>query len=123
MHKILVVEDNREISDPLIKLLEANHFETFHCEKGEMVVKMIETYNPDLLLLEQALPYRSGLEVCKDVRINSDIPIIIMSAKNDNSEYLKAYLAGVNDYINKPFQMSYLVSRIERLLSSNNTVN
>ncbi|TQV89476.1 response regulator transcription factor [Aliikangiella coralliicola] len=116
MNRILVVEDDPEISEPLLRLLEANNFQVLHCFSGEQVFPAIAQFKPSLILLDIVLPVIDGLQICQDVRLNSDIPIIIMSAKASYSDRLDGFKMGADDFVCKPFSMSELVLRINSVM-------
>lgn len=111
MEKILVVEDDESIQRELITLLKANGYEPV-------------TEPPcDLALLDINLPGESGFEICRKLRMNSDIPIIFLTARDSSEDELLGFGVGADDYIRKPYHSSVLLARIARLLKrKGNTV-
>lgn len=116
---ILVVEDEKQIRRFLKAALEnegCSVFEADHCAQG-----LIEagTRKPDLVILDLGLPDRDGIEFIRDLRNWSSIPILILSARSDESEKVAALDAGADDYLTKPFGMAELLARVRVLLRRN----
>lgn len=116
MQRILVIEDNAEISAPLISLLQNSGFITKLYEQGDLVLNALQQFKPELILLDLRLPTISGLEVCRRVRLMGNVPIIIISAEINQNVKLKAFELGADDFISKPFSMSELLLRINSVL-------
>ncbi|WP_281558374.1 response regulator transcription factor [Thalassomonas sp. RHCl1] len=116
MQKIMLVEDNREISGPLINLLTVKGFMTSLCECGDLAVGEVKQFQPDLLLLDVKLPGLDGFEICQKVRQFSQIPVIFMSAVVSTEMHIKAFKLGADDFLDKPFCMSELLLRINAVL-------
>jgi DNA-binding response OmpR family regulator len=113
--KVLIVDDEVAIVD-LIKInLELEGFETLFCHSGKEAVKLAQEVNPDLILLDIMLPDMNGFEVCKAIQ-SLNIPIIMLTAKNDIKDKLYGLELGADDYITKPFDGRELIARAKTIL-------
>lgn len=110
--KILIVEDEIEIVRALQRSLVAHSYDVVTAASGEKALTLMQQQSPDLMLLDLGLPDMSGLEVCKRVRENSDLPIIIISVKNKERDKVYALDLGADDYLSKPFGMNEVLARI-----------
>ncbi len=110
--RILVVDDEIEIVRALQRSLVAYGFEVFTAGSGEEALEEIASHRPDLILLDLGLPGMSGLEVCKKVREQSNLPIIILSVKDAERDKVQALDLGADDYVSKPFGMNEVLARI-----------
>ena len=115
-YKILVVEDEANIRNLLVALLETNGYAAItagDCTTGKM---MYESYRPDLVILDLGLPDLDGTIFIKEVRKVSLTPVIVLSARTDDSDKVGALDMGVNDYVTKPFSSAELVARVRSAL-------
>src|SRR5713101_8070079 len=110
--RILVVDDEIEIVRALQRSLTAHGYEVFTAGSGEEALEAITHYRPDLMLLDLGLPGISGLEVCKQVRMQSNLPIIVLSVKDTERDKVLALDLGADDYVSKPFSMNEVLARI-----------
>ena len=110
--RILVVDDEIEIMRALQRSLTAHGFEVFTANTGEDALIAIGNHRPDLMLLDLGLPGISGLEVCKRVREQSSLPIIVLSVKDAERDKVRALDLGADDYVPKPFGMDEVLARI-----------
>ena len=110
--RILVVDDEIEIMRALQRSLTAHGFEVFTASTGEDALTAIANHRPDLMLLDLGLPDISGLEVCKRVREQSSLPIIVLSVKDAERDKVRALDLGADDYVPKPFGMDEVLARI-----------
>jgi two-component system KDP operon response regulator KdpE len=110
--RILVVDDEIEIVRALERSLAAHGFEVFTAGSGEEALEAISHHRPDLMLLDLGLPGMSGLEVCKRVRAQSNLPIIVLSVKDTEHDKVQALDLGADDYVSKPFGMNEVLARI-----------
>src|SRR5881275_872912 len=110
--RILVVDDEIEILRALQRSLIAHGFDVFTASTGEEALEAIAHYRPDLMLLDLGLPGISGLEVCKRVRAQSNLPIIVLSVKDTERDKVLALDLGADDYISKPFGMDEVLARV-----------
>ena len=110
--RILVVDDEIEIVRALERSLAAHGFEVFTAGSGEEALEAISHHRPDLMLLDLGLPGMSGLEVCKRVRAQSNLPIIVLSVKDTEHDKVQALDLGADDYVSKPFGMNEVLARL-----------
>jgi two-component system, OmpR family, response regulator BaeR len=113
---ILIVEDEPKLADLLADYLKASGFETVTLVNGKDVVPWIQEHKPDLLLLDLMLPGRDGLEICKELRTFSHLPIIIVTARVEEIDRLLGLELGADDYICKPFSPREVVARVKAVL-------
>ncbi len=115
---ILIVDDEDEILRALQRSLAAHGYEVFTANNGEKALATIEQHTLNLMLLDLGLPGMSGLEVCKRVRAQSDLPIIVISVKNKERDKVLALDLGADDYVSKPFGINEVLARIRVALAS-----
>ena len=116
MTRILIVEDETALAEPLAYLLELEGYETAHADDGDAAVRMYETEGADLILLDLMLPGRSGTEVCRHIRQTSQVPIIMLTAKDSEVDTIVGLELGADDYVTKPYSTRELVARIRAVL-------
>lgn len=114
--RILVVDDDPGISEMVAILLESEGFEVSVCANGSKVLPLFRAERPDLVLLDIMLPGEDGVSVCRKLREESDVPIIMMSAKTDSVDVITGLEAGADDYVTKPFENSVLLARVRARL-------
>ncbi|WP_054953230.1 MtrAB system response regulator MtrA [Flaviflexus massiliensis] len=114
--RILVVDDDPSISEMVAILLESEGYDVTVCADGLSVLPLYRAERPDLVLLDVMLPGMNGVEVCKVLRDETDIPIIMMSALTDSVDVIAGLEAGADDYVTKPFENSVLMARIKARL-------
>jgi DNA-binding response OmpR family regulator len=119
--KILVVDDEVKIIEVVKSYLEKQGYEVFEANDCAQAQKLLEKHNPDLMILDLMLPDMSGEEFCRHIRQNSRIPIIMLTAKVEESDILKGLDIGADDYITKPFSVRQLVARVQALLRRSGT--
>ena len=115
-NKILIVEDDRNIARVIQTLLESNGYQVFWTDKCNEAVMMTVTYVPDLVILDLGLPDADGLSYLKQVRSQSSLPVIVLSARSDERDKIDALDAGANDYIMKPFSPGEFLARVRSAL-------
>ena len=130
MSKILIVEDEEAIADLEKDYLELNDFEVVIENSGDTGLATALSEDFDLIILDLMLPGIDGFEICKRIREEKDIPILMVSAKKDDIDKIRGLGLGADDYITKPFSPSELVARVkahlaryERLIGSNEAKN
>ena len=130
MSKILIVEDEEAIADLEKDYLELSDFEVTIENTGDKGLEAALSGSYDLVILDLMLPGIDGFEVCKQIREEKDIPIIMVSAKKDDIDKIRGLGLGADDYMTKPFSPSELVARVkahmaryDRLVGSNQKVN
>ena len=121
MTKILVVEDEKSLSDPLAYLLRREGYEVTVVDNGLSAVQAVENTPPDLMLLDLMLPGLSGTEVCREVRLRSGLPIIMLTAKDSEVDIVVGLELGADDYVTKPYSSRELLARIRAVLRRRQT--
>lgn len=116
MTRILIVEDEESFVDALSVGLGREGFEVEVARSGAEALESFRRSEPDLVLLDLMLPVVSGLDVCREVRRTSDVPIIIVSAKSAEIDTVLGLEMGADDYVTKPYRMRELVARIRAAL-------
>lgn len=116
MTKILIVEDETSFSEALSFLLEKEGFETKICDNGRSALAECARQEFDLILLDLMIPEISGIEVCRTIRTNSQVPIIMLTAKDSEVDKVVGLELGADDYVTKPYSARELVARIKAVL-------
>lgn len=119
MPRILVVEDDPDISALIARTLERALFDVTVCHAGDAALTALTTQPPDLLVLDQMLPGVTGLEICRVVRATptlARLPVIMVTARGDEAERITGLDAGADDYLPKPFSTGELLARVRALL-------
>lgn len=116
MTKIMVVDDEPAIGKLLGYQLRGYGYDVTYVSDGLLALQRLERERPDLILLDVMLPAISGWDVCRQIRASSTIPIIMLTAKNADTDIVTGLGAGADDYISKPFNMVQLQARIEAVL-------
>lgn len=116
MKKIMVVDDEPSLRDLLELVLKREKYEVVTAVNGKTALKLAETFNPDLILLDIMLPDMSGHEVCKQLNSNKRIPTIMVTAKHETIDKVLSLELGADDYVTKPFEIMELLARIKALL-------
>ena len=114
--KILIVDDDTNISELVSLYLIKERFDTLCVEDGVEALKSFATYQPDLILLDLMLPGMDGYEICREIRKTSNVPIIMLSAKGEIFDKVLGLELGADDYIIKPFDSKELVARVKAVL-------
>jgi two-component system KDP operon response regulator KdpE len=114
--KILVVEDDPNIVDLIRSNLAVRGFETVVSTDGARVLQILETEQPDLILLDLMLPSVDGFELCKQVRERSSVGVVVVSARGGDHDKVAALNLGADDYMTKPFSIDELLARITATL-------
>ncbi|MDP4182479.1 MAG: response regulator transcription factor [Bacillota bacterium] len=113
MDKILIVEDNKDVNKMLAEVLIGEGYEICSVYNGMDGLKEIKSKEYDMILLDIMLPYKSGDEILKEVREFSDIPVIIISAKDMTGTKIDLLKMGADDYITKPFDLGEVAARVQ----------
>ena len=119
--KILLVEDDRALAQWVQEYLVEQGFEVSHIDRGDLVVNAVKRDKFDLVLLDLMLPGLDGIEVCRQLRGFSQIPIIMLTAKGDEFDEVIGLEVGANDYIIKPVRPRALLARIKTMLRNQTT--
>lgn len=113
---IMIVEDEERIRKLIKAYIVKNGYECVEAENGIEAIKKFKESNIDLMILDIMMPYMDGWTVCTDIRKESDVPIIILTAKSEEDDKLLGYELGADDYVTKPFSPKVLVAKIKALL-------
>ena len=114
--RVLIVEDEKNIVDILSFNLNKEGYETLEAYDGQAGLQLALEQNPDLILLDLMLPKMNGFSVCEAIRKESQVPIIMLTALDDDASQMKGFDALADDYITKPFSMPLVVKHIEAVL-------
>ncbi|MEH6992991.1 response regulator transcription factor [Neobacillus drentensis] len=114
--KILLVDDEKRILEVLEAYLEREGYEIHCADNGIDALKKAKTINPDLIVLDLMLPDISGKEVCRLVRKESDVPILMLTAKSAEDDRINGIVMGADDYLTKPFSPREVVVRVQAIL-------
>ena len=121
MHRILIVEDEIKIARFVTLELQHEGYEVEVAHDGRAGLALCESWKPDLVILDLMLPELSGIEVCRRLRQGSDLPIIMLTAKDDVSDKVMGLDMGADDYMTKPFAIEELLARIRVGLKKHRT--
>ncbi len=116
MTRILIVEDEEALAEPLAFLLEREGYETAIAADGNAAIAQFDRAGADLVLLDLMLPGRSGTEVCRELRSRSNVPIIMLTAKDGEVDIVVGLELGADDYVTKPYSTRELLARIKAVL-------
>lgn len=119
MTLVLVVEDEQSLREPLVYLLNKEGFETVEAEDGTVALELFEKGNIDIVLLDLMLPGVSGNEVCRTIRQSSQVPIIMLTAKDSEIDKVVGLEIGADDYVTKPYSTRELLARMKAVLRRN----
>jgi two-component system response regulator MtrA len=114
--RILVVDDDQAISEILGIVLRAEGFEPFFCADGDKAMDAFHKHDPDLVLLDLMLPGRDGIDICRAIRMESGVPIVMLTARSDSQDIVTGLESGADDYIVKPIKNKELIARIRARL-------
>lgn len=109
---ILVVEDDRPIRNLIVTTLKTHNYKYMTAENGNAAILEASSHHPDIILLDLGLPDIDGVDVILKIRTWSNVPIIVISARNEDTDKIEALDAGADDYITKPFSVDELLARI-----------
>lgn len=116
MKKVLVVDDDRKIVELVSLYLKRDGYKIFTAYDGNAAVAAAKEHNPDIVVLDLMLPGKDGLEVCRDIRKFSYVPIIMLTAKTTDEDKITGLESGADDYVTKPFSPRELAARVRVIL-------
>ena len=116
MKKILVVDDQRKIVDIVKAYLEREGYKVIVAYDGRSALELARKQSPELIILDLMLPEISGWDVCRALRKESEVPIIMLTARDDTTDKIVGLELGADDYVTKPFDPKELVSRVNAVL-------
>ena len=114
--KVLVVDDEAPVRELIELYLNKEDFEVIHAADGREALRLNGQRHPDLIILDLMLPGLDGREVCRQIRVNSSVPIIMLTARSDEVERIVGLELGADDYVVKPFSPRELVARVKAVL-------
>lgn len=114
--RVLVVEDDEDIADVLRRSLRQEGHEVQTATDGEQALQSARDFMPDLVVLDLGLPRLDGVEVCRRLRAEGDVPILILTARTDTEDRVRGLDAGADDYLVKPFERAELLARLRALM-------
>jgi two-component system, OmpR family, response regulator MtrA len=114
--RILVVDDDMALAEMLGIVLRGEGLDPVFCESGEAALGKVRETKPDVVLLDLMLPGKDGIEVCREIRAESDVPIVMLTAKTDTVDVVVGLELGADDYVGKPSKPKELVARIRARL-------
>ena len=117
MKKVLIVEDEKSIATVISDSLKNEGFETVITHRGDEAIDCFYKEKPDLILLDINLPGMNGWEICKKLKALSQVPIIMVTARDSEFDEIKGLELGADDYITKPFTPKLLIIKLKKLLS------
>lgn len=121
--RILIIEDERDLEKIISDTLSQENFQVFKAFDGESGLDAFFLYKPDLILLDINLPKKNGWEVCQEIREESNIPIIMMTARDTELDQVKGLSIGADDYITKPFSLKILTIKVKKALKIDDNHN
>lgn len=113
---ILIVEDESKMSEFISLYLRNQGYKPIEASNGEIALKLFEQNNINLVVLDVMMPNLNGFDVCKEIRKTSKVPIIILTAVEDEYSHIKGYELGADDYVTKPFKIKILLAKIKRFI-------
>jgi two-component system, OmpR family, response regulator MprA len=116
MGRVLVIEDDQEIADVLRRTLRVEGHEVRSAADGVEALRIAAEFVPDLVVLDLGLPKLDGVEVCRRLRAESDVPILILTARSETADRVEGLDSGADDYLVKPFERQELLARLRALL-------
>lgn len=114
--RILVVDDDLALAEMIGIVLGSEGFDVATCSDGAQALDVFQQENPDLILLDVMLPGMDGIEICTRIRKESDVPIVMLTARTDTADVVAGLEAGADDYVPKPFKPKELVARVRARL-------
>jgi two-component system response regulator RegX3 len=116
---VLVVEDEQSLREPLVYLLEKEGYEVLDASDGNAAIDLFRSSNPDIVLLDLMMPGMSGNEVCRMIRQTSNVPVIMLTAKDSEIDKVVGLEIGADDYVTKPYSTRELLARMKAVLRRN----
>ncbi|MCA9757187.1 MAG: response regulator transcription factor [Candidatus Eisenbacteria bacterium] len=113
---VLVIEDDARISELVAKNLDASGFRALRAADGDRGLSLFKEHDPDLVILDLMIPGVEGLEVCRRIRAGSQVPVLMLTARGDETDKLLGFEVGADDYLTKPFSTRELIARVRALL-------
>ena len=116
MTKVLVVEDEQSLREPLVFMLEKEGYDVIEADNGEIAIQKFQAEGADVILLDLMMPKLDGNQVCKQIRLSSNVPIIMLTAKDSEVDKVVGLEIGADDYVTKPYSTRELLARMKAVL-------
>jgi DNA-binding response OmpR family regulator len=116
MATVLVVDDEPIVRDVVVRYLQRDGFETLEADDGDSARRLIESADPQLVVLDVMLPGMDGLELCRWIRSRSELPVILLTARGEEADRIVGLELGADDYVTKPFSPRELAARVRTVL-------
>jgi two-component system response regulator RegX3 len=116
MTKVLVVEDEQSLREPLVFMLDTEGYDVIEAENGEIAIQKFQAEGADVILLDLMMPKLDGNQVCKQIRLSSNVPIIMLTAKDSEVDKVVGLEIGADDYVTKPYSTRELLARMKAVL-------
>jgi DNA-binding response OmpR family regulator len=116
MSTLLLVEDTLDLARAIQQALEGEGYAVFHAADGEQALALFAAHDPDLIILDWMLPKMDGLEVLRQIRAGSPVPVLMLTARSEEFDRVLGLEVGADDYLTKPFSMRELIARVRALL-------
>ena len=117
--RVLVVDDDASLAEMLTIVLRQEGFDARLVSRGDQAIEAFHDYRPDVVLLDLMLPGKDGIDVCREIRAESGVPIVMLTAKGDTIDVVVGLESGADDYVVKPFKPKELVARIRARVRRN----
>ncbi len=117
--RVLVVDDDPAVAEMTGIVLRGEGFDPVFCDHGDRALEVFRETHPDVILLDLMLPGKSGIDICREIRGESGVPIIMLTAKSDTVDVVLGLESGADDYIPKPFKPRELIARVRARLRRN----
>ena len=121
--RVLVVDDDASLAEMLTIVLRQEGFDSRMVTRGDLALEVFRDYRPDVVLLDLMLPGKDGIDVCKEIRAESGVPIVMLTAKGDTVDVVVGLESGADDYVVKPFKPKELVARIRARVRRNDSTS
>ncbi|MDO3395743.1 MtrAB system response regulator MtrA [Nocardioides cremeus] len=121
--RVLVVDDDASLAEMLTIVLRQEGFDSRMVTRGDLALDAFRDYKPDVVLLDLMLPGKDGIDVCKEIRAESGVPIVMLTAKGDTVDVVVGLESGADDYVVKPFKPKELVARIRARVRRNDSTS
>lgn len=116
--KILIIDDSQAMNQLLARFLQKEQFVVSAITDPRLALAEFQHFNPDLVLLDLNMPHLSGWEVCRQLKAERGVPVVIFSVRDEKDDIARGFEAGADDYLIKPFEFPDLLQRLGRLLEN-----
>ena len=121
--KILIIDDSQAMNQLLARFLQRERFQVSAISDSRQALAEFTRFQPDLVLLDLNMPYLSGWDICRRLKAERSVPVVIFSVRDEKEDIARGFEAGADDYLIKPFEFPDLLQRIVRLLQKDEPTN